>query len=153
LKFLIIISLLFLVSCESDYFAYFGNHGRAKVSISTDPDYLNWELDIKDIDLITMVHIHCLPSNAVGVTFNTAFNLITANGPTIKGTAVTPDKGNFCGWLRMEDVKKSIKEGNAYINIHNYAKPAGFVQAPLIHVSLLNPERWGAFFDRLENRN
>jgi hypothetical protein len=152
-KLFILISLLLLAGCESDYYAYFGNHGNAKVSISTSPAYLNWELSIKDIDLITMVHIHCLPGNYIGVTFNTAFNLITADGPTIKGSAVTPDKGNFCGWLRMEDVQSSIKAGNAYINIHTYAKPAGFVQSPLVHVSLLNPQRWGAFFNQLENRN
>ena len=146
------ILLLALTGCETDYYAKFPNgHGQAKVSISLKPSYLNWSLDIKNLDLITMVHIHCSTGDYVGVTFNTAFNLFTANGPNINGTALTPDKGNFCGWLTMKDVKASLDAGNAYVNIHTYAQPKGATKATLTSLSMLDKERWDRFFERLND--
>ena len=130
----ILIALLFLSGCESIYKGIFPeNHGEIKVILNTKPDYLKWELKINKLDMITAANIHCQPNGYVGISLNAiVFNL---NGKTeeikTSGTAVTPDKGNFCGWLTMKDVESSIKAGNAYVNVHTYAQPKGAVQATI----------------------
>ena len=152
----ILIGLLFLTGCEADYWAVFPEkHGQAKVSISTDPLYLKWELEIKNLDMVTAAHIHCLPSRAAGVSLSSAvFNLDGANikGIAVSGTALTPDKGNFCGWLTIKDVQKSIQEGMAFINIHTYSQPAGAVEAPLKSAKMMEAV-WDRLLRARENRS
>jgi len=148
----VLIAVLFLTGCETDYYAQFPDrHGQAKVSISLKPEYLDWALELQGLDMITMVHIHCSPGDYIGVTFNTVFNLTQDDGVSIKGTALTPDKGNFCGWLTMKDVKASMDAGNAYVNVHTYSQPKGATRATLTSLSMLNKERWDRFFERLND--
>ena len=144
-----LMAIILLTGCETDYYATFPeNHGMAKVSISLDPEYLNWELKLKNLDMVTMAHIHCLPGNYVGVSFSsTVFNLTAP----VKGTAITPDKGNLCKWLTFKDVKAAIAAGNAYVNVHTYEKPAGAAQAPLISVSLVRNDWWGRYWERIND--
>jgi len=126
----ILFILLFLVGCTSNtYYAFFpDNHGSAKVVIDLKNKTLEWSMELRNLDMITQSHIHCLPSRQVGVSFSTInFNLDIR----VKGTVLTPDKGNMCGWLTWEDVKKSIEEGNAIVMVHTYGKPGGATEAKL----------------------
>ena len=103
----------------NEYYAYFSdNHGEVKVIINLENKTLEWSAQLRNLDMITAMHIHCSPSNSIGVSFSTInFNLDIQ----LKGTVLTPDKGNMCGWLTFEDVKKSIEEGKAFVMVHQYS--------------------------------
>lgn len=55
----------------------------------------------------------------------------SANGVSAEGTAVMPDAGNACGWTDIEDAVTAIQNGNAYVNVHTLAHPAGEIRGQL----------------------
>jgi hypothetical protein len=90
-----------------------------------------------NLENVTAVHIHCAPARQngpVGVTL--AF--------VAAGITSSPDAGNACGWLTMQDVYEAILAGNAYVNIHTTAHPTGEIRGQ-IRWSARIAERGGRF--------
>ena len=149
----ILIVLLFLFSCESTYYSTFekvrGNKARGEVTvtINSEDTILKWDSNIQGLSDITAMHIHCKPSDAVGVTLRPSLvKGQVLNYANSLGIATEPDWGNKCGWKNIADVRAAIKKEQAYVNVHTSSAPAGALQA-----TLLRPIATKSFLERLDD--
>lgn len=91
---------------------------------------LAFEVAAEDVDDVVAAHIHCGPRGANGPVGVTLFSgdPISPEGVFAEGTISAPDEGNDCGWAALEDVVAGLRSGNAYVNVHTEANPAGEVR-------------------------
>ncbi|NIR51495.1 CHRD domain-containing protein [candidate division KSB1 bacterium] len=108
--------------------------GEAKFEVNSAQTRIKFELEIKDaVDILAVAgaHIHCAPANQNGpiVAFLAGevpggFDGEVEIEGTLTDANITDDA---CG-ATIADLVQSMKDGNAYVNVHSAANPAGEVR-------------------------
>jgi hypothetical protein len=111
--------------------------GVATIRLSTDRTELSYRLIAANIDDVTQAHIHCGSPAVAGpvVAFLYGFQLIegTFQGVLATGTITDadviarPDSPACPGGVSadLDDIIAKIRSGEAYVNVHTVAFPAG----------------------------
>jgi glucose/arabinose dehydrogenase len=107
--------------------------GEAILRFKRDSSELNYKLVVTHLQDAVASHIHCAPEGVNGPVGVTLFSggPTSMNGILAQGTATSPDEGNACGWTTLGDVVAAIQEGNAYVNVHTLANPAGEIRGQI----------------------
>ena len=96
--------------------------GQVIFQLSQDGAGLSYKLIVANIDNVFASHIHCAPAGfngPVGVTlFSGPIGGGRLDGVLAEGTITTPNPGNGCGWVTLQDVLDAIASGGAYANVH-----------------------------------
>jgi hypothetical protein len=104
--------------------------GQAQFQVAGDESSMDYEVVVNGLSNIVAAHVHCAPAGVngpIGVTLYMGPPL-TVNGVLTSGTVMAPDAGNACGWTTIADVKDAMEAGNAYVNVHTQANPAGAIR-------------------------
>ena len=91
---------------------------------------LEWTVNVSNIANVTASHIHApaaVGTNA-GVVLNLNPNTSVTNGLLTAGTATTTTPPTL---VTMDSLKKLIRAGQAYVNVHNSANPGGHIRGQL----------------------
>jgi hypothetical protein len=99
----------------------------------TSGDELPYRLVVANIVDVVAAHIHCGAAGATGPVGVTLFmgGPVSTNGTLIQATATAPDDDNACGWAELAAVSDAALEGDAYVNVHTLAHPAGEIRGQL----------------------
>ena len=96
------------------------------------PSEIEFHLTAQNITGITMAHIH---SGAVGVAGPIVVPLFVPGSATgsISGSFArgTLDAGSLPGSVTVESLKALLLSGNAYVNVHTTANPAGEIRGQI----------------------
>jgi hypothetical protein len=109
--------------------------GTAQFTLASDGKTMKYTLDVKDIDKVTMAHIHQGKKGENGPVVVTLFKAQmptgTTNGQLAQGD-ITADKleGPLKG-KQMSDLTKIIDDGNAYTNVHSKKNPKGEIRGQI----------------------
>jgi hypothetical protein len=123
--------------------------GRAKLSLNATETKLNFKLEVRDLEAITAIHIHCAPEGVNGPVGITLFSGGPVTQRRFRGTITAPDTGNQCDWANLADAAIEIRQGNAYVNGHTVDFPAGqirgqiegqFREKALYDQTIINPD-------------
>jgi hypothetical protein len=109
--------------------------GTAEFTLSSDGKTMNYKVSVKDIDKVTMAHIH---QGKAGVNGPVVVVLFKANSPTgpengvLSQGNITSDKleGPLKG-KQISDLVKLIEDGNAYSNVHTQQNPKGEIRGQI----------------------
>ncbi|WP_083861940.1 CHRD domain-containing protein [Halogeometricum pallidum] len=104
--------------------------GQANFQLDKAGGELDYKLMVANIDDVVAAHIHCAPvgqNGPVGVTLFSG-GPTSDNGILAEGTITAPDDRNGCGWETLADVVEAVRSGNAYVNVHTSAHPAGEIR-------------------------
>ena len=93
---------------------------------------LTFTVNVTGIQNVTLAHIH--GPAAVGVNaaviLNLNPNLTVTTGLLASGTATTTSNAA----VSMDSLKVLIRNGNAYVNVHNTANPGGHIRGQLVRL-------------------
>lgn len=96
--------------------------GNAVFQLRADGSELEYKLIVANIENVFASHIHC---GAAGVNGPVGVTLFmgspasgSANGIIASGTITTPNPGNACGWVTLDDVLNAMRSGDTYVNVH-----------------------------------
>jgi hypothetical protein len=106
---------------------------KGKVIVKATETALNVKVVVVNLDDIVAAHIHCAPEGVNGPVGLTLYSdePESGNGMLVKATFTATDPGNGCGWTTLEDLVSAIEDGNAYVNVHTLANPAGAIRGQL----------------------
>jgi len=116
--------------------------GQAVVHASADGSELGFQLVVSHLVGVTQSHIHCGPADANGPVAVFLFGfvpggvdvsgLLAADGITDADVMMLPDSPACPGGVsNLADLLDHMREGNAYVNVHTVANPAGEVRGQL----------------------
>lgn len=115
--------------------------GRAILTLNEAETALRFTLKTQNLEEIHMAHIHCGPSGAngpvVAFLFGPADPPVTQDGILSKGTITDESVIDRVGGLCPTDVTDLaslvalIRAGNAYVNVHTMAFPAGEIRGQI----------------------
>ncbi|HEX6304700.1 MAG TPA: PQQ-dependent sugar dehydrogenase [Anaerolineales bacterium] len=107
--------------------------GQATFKVSEDESEMSFKLNVANIEDVVAAHIHCAPAGVNGPVGVTLFSggPVSPDGTLAEGTITSPDPGNGCGWTSLEAVLSAISSGNAYVNVHTLANPAGEIRGQI----------------------
>lgn len=96
------------------------------------PDRIDWQLAGANINAITMAHIHNGAVGVAGPIVVTLFAPGTATG-AISGVFASGSltAANLPAGVTLASLKTLLLSGNAYINVHTVANPAGEMRGQL----------------------
>lgn len=107
-----------------------GASGTAVVIVYADE--IEYQLSAQSITGITMAHIH---NGAQGVAGPIVVTLFLPGSPTgnVNGIFASGrlDAGNLPSGVTIESLKALLNGGNAYVNVHTVANPAGEIRGQL----------------------
>jgi hypothetical protein len=114
-------------------------HGNATFVLSKTGKSLTYRLSVADIDNVSMAHIHIgpegqegpvavwlYPSKPPAVVKEGKFTGVLARGTITEAQLLGPLKGKA-----IADLVEDIKAGNAYVNVHTTAHPAGEIRGQI----------------------
>jgi CHRD domain len=114
-------------------------HGTATFTLSESGKSLTYRLWVADIDNVSMAHIHIgpqgqegpvavwlYPSKPPAVVKEGKFTGVLARGTITAAQLIGPLKGKT-----IADLVDDIKAGNAYVNVHTTAHPAGEIRGQI----------------------
>jgi hypothetical protein len=112
--------------------------GVATLTVNQAKTALNFTLKTRNLEEIHMAHIHCGPSGVngpvVAFLFGPADPPVTQDGLLARGVitdeSVIDRVGGLCPFdvTGFDDLLELIKTGNAYVNVHTMAFPAGEIR-------------------------
>jgi len=107
--------------------------GEATMTLNEAGDELVYEIRVEDIEGVVAAHVHCGDSDENGPIGVTLFSggPVSPEGVLADGTVTAPDSDNNCGWATLDDVVAAIEDGDAYVNVHTQANPAGEIRGQL----------------------
>ena len=93
---------------------------------------LTYTVNVTGIQNVTLAHIHgpAAPGVNAGVILNLNPNLTVTTGLLASGTATTTNAAA----ISMDSLKALIRNGNAYVNVHNTANPGGHIRGQLVRL-------------------
>ncbi len=96
------------------------------------PSEISFHLSAQNIAGITMAHIHSGAVGVVGPIVVTLFRPGSATG-TVNGSFAsgTFDASTLPGGVTVESLKALLLSGNAYVNVHTTANPAGEIRGQI----------------------
>ena len=91
---------------------------------------LAFTVNVASIEDVIFAHIHCAAVGVNGPIGVTLFHggPVDVNGTLAEGTITAPDSGNACGWSDLDAVVAALESGDAYVNVHTTAHPAGEIR-------------------------
>lgn len=106
-------------------------------SVEVDGETVSFEVEVEDIDEVTMAHIHVGGTAVAGPIVVTLFNTSTPESFTdretlAEGTFTEDDIEPAGGIVTLDDLVAAMEAGNTYINVHTTANPAGEIRGQLI---------------------
>lgn len=107
--------------------------GEATFELTETEDGLHYEITAENIDGVVAAHIHCAPDGVNGPVGVTLFDgdPTIPDGTLVEDTVMGPDDGNGCGWETLADVVAAMRAGEAYVNVHTEANPAGEIRGQI----------------------
>ncbi|MGN6631473.1 MAG: CHRD domain-containing protein [Nitrososphaeraceae archaeon] len=109
--------------------------GAAEFTLSSDGKTMTYKVNVKDIDKVTMAHIH---QGKAGVNGPVVAVLFKSNSPTgpengaLSQGNITSDKleGPLKG-KQVSDLVKLVEDGNTYSNVHTQQNPKGEIRGQI----------------------
>jgi hypothetical protein len=109
------------------------SEGEAKLRFNSALTQLRFEVEVEDGVRVTQAHIHCAPAGSNGpvVVFLAGFH---DKGWDVDGdwvgdaTATDANVVNPACGATLAELAASMADGNAYVNVHTVANPAGEVR-------------------------
>jgi CHRD domain len=87
-----------------------------------DGEEIEFKIVVGRIENVFAAHIHCGPAGVNGPVGVTLFMGTPGGGSESgileSGTITSPDPGNDCDWLTLEDVLAEMRAGSTYTNVH-----------------------------------
>jgi hypothetical protein len=111
-----------------------GAHGKAVITLDPSTGEVTWEIDVFNYPSgLTASHIHVgSPGTAGPVIIDFAPTAIGVSGPfRLAGSTRTFVARPERGIRSMEEAMLAIAAGNAYVNVHSQANPAGEIRGQL----------------------
>ena len=115
--------------------------GRATLTLNQEQTALRFTLKTRNLEEIHMAHIHCGPSGVngpvVAFLFGPADPPVTLDGLLSSGEITDEDVIDRVGGLcpidvtDFADLVTLIRDGNAYVNVHTMAFPAGEIRGQI----------------------
>lgn len=113
--------------------------GQAMFQLSPDGKTLSYTLSVKGIDNVTMAHIHMAPMGKdgppvawlYGDKMHPATKKGMFSGTLAKGTITAAQLAGPMKGKPLSDLVKTIRDGNAYVNVHTMAHPAGEIRGQI----------------------
>ena len=107
--------------------------GTAEFNVSSDAKTVSYKVNVKDINKVTMAHIHQGKNGEIGPVVVTLFKSATPSGPMngelAKGDATA---SKLEGPLKkISDLVKIMEDGNAYTNVHTEKNPKGEIRGQI----------------------
>ena len=106
-------------------------------TIDIDEDGATFEVEVEDITDVTFAHIHIGDANTAGPIAVFLFDSegtpvsFTDRGTLATGTFDESDIDPDSGVDTMEELIAAMEAGNAYVNVHTTANPAGEIRGQL----------------------
>jgi hypothetical protein len=109
--------------------------GAAEFTLSSDGKTMTYKVNVKDIDKVTMAHIHQGKAEVNGPVVVVLFKANSPTGPengVLSQGNITSDKleGPLKG-KQISDLVKLIEDGNAYANVHTQQNPKGEIRGQI----------------------
>jgi hypothetical protein len=111
-----------------------GAHGKAVITIDPASGEVTWVIDVFNFPSgLTASHIHVGAAGTAGpVVIDFAPQIIGVSGPfQLSGTTKNFTARPAQGIRSMEEMMIAIAAGNAYVNVHSQANPAGEIRGQL----------------------
>jgi hypothetical protein len=113
--------------------------GQAVFRLSQDGTELSYRLIVANIENVTMSHIHLAPAGANGPVVAWLYpdgppaQLIPgrSSGVLAVGTITADDLVGPLATMSLDDLVDELRAGNAYVNVHTAAYPAGEVRGQI----------------------
>lgn len=107
--------------------------GQAIFEFDDDLTELSFKLVVANVEDVVAAHVHCAPDGVNGPVGVTLFGggPVSPDGVLAEGTVTGPDPGNACGWTDLADVHDAMVAGDAYVNVHTLAHPAGEIRGQI----------------------
>jgi hypothetical protein len=105
-------------------------------SVEVDGETVSFEVEVEDIDEVTMAHIHVGGTEVAGPVVVTLFNTSTPESFTdretlAEGTFTEDDITPAGGITTLDDLVAQMEAGNTYVNVHTTANPTGEIRGQL----------------------
>jgi hypothetical protein len=106
-------------------------------TVDVDEDGGSFEVEVEDITDVTFAHIHIGDANTAGPIAVFLFDAegtpvsFTDRGTLATGTFDESDIDPDSGVDTMEELIDALEAGNAYVNVHTTANPAGEIRGQL----------------------
>jgi hypothetical protein len=113
--------------------------GQAMFKLSADGESLSYKLIVSNIENVTMAHIHLGAAGVNGPVVVWLYpdspppELIEgrSNGVLAEGVITADDLVGLLEGQTIDDLMEEIRSGNAYVNVHTLAHPAGEVRGQI----------------------
>jgi len=109
--------------------------GTAEFNVSSDGKTVSYKVDVKDINKVTMAHIHQGKKGENGPVVVTLFKSATPSGPMngelAKGDATANKLEGPLKGKQISDLVKIMEDGNAYTNVHTEQNPKGEIRGQI----------------------
>jgi hypothetical protein len=106
-------------------------------SVDVDGETVSFEVEVEDIDEVTMAHIHVGGTAVAGPVVVTLFmtgtpESFTARETLAEGTFTESDITPAGGIVTLDDLVAAMEAGNTYVNVHTTANPTGEIRGQLM---------------------
>jgi hypothetical protein len=106
-------------------------------SVEADGETVSFEVEVEDIDEVTMAHIHVGGTEVAGPIVVTLFESpddpqsFTDRETLAEGTFTEDDITPAGGITTLDDLLAQMEAGNTYVNVHTTANPTGEIRGQL----------------------
>jgi hypothetical protein len=109
--------------------------GDAEFNLSADGNTMSYQVNVMNIDKVTMAHIHSGKTGENGPVVVWLFNSTTPSGPMngmlSQGNITSNDLVGPLKGKQMSDLVKLITDGQAYVNVHTEPNPEGEIRGQI----------------------
>ncbi|MGI9596075.1 MAG: PQQ-dependent sugar dehydrogenase [Acidimicrobiales bacterium] len=109
--------------------------GRTVFRADSRWERLYFQVDLRDIEGVTMVHIHLGPPDenggVVAFLFGPSDPVDVKRGGLVHGVLTADDLVNELEGMKLSALLSEMQNGNAYVNVHTVANPGGEVRVQI----------------------
>ena|ERR687891_393064 len=109
--------------------------GNAESNLSSDGNTMSYQVNVMNIDKVTMAHIRSVKTGENGPVVVWLFNSTTPSGPMngmlSQGNITSNDLVGPLKGKQMSDLVNLITDGQAYVNVHTEPNPKGEIRGQI----------------------